>query len=261
MAAPTVLGATYAGYESGWQVLFDHKAGFGTKRVRIMQGPAKSLDAQIAVIQALYDCITLEPSVSPGSAVATLRITYGSSGTTVPVGELRQPVYALTPMRISVDLKARPILGATASLLPQIDAAIARGDIAKVEELVDGNELATRYARLAIAGVTSYEMTGFVLSVTRYYADAPSISSDYAEIGQVFAWSSISTDGKSIPASVEEPKYLLPSGSATGYEWRLVGVAPVVAKDTENVVSWTYEGLQQWAKWLYKGGSWEPAAL
>jgi len=99
------------------------------------------------------------------------------------------------------------------------------------------------------------------LTVTRYYASAPFLASDYAALNQVFAWGSISTDGKGIPYYVDEPKYLRPTGAAAGFEWRLVSVAPSLQDGEESVVSWIFVGRERYAKELYKGGSWEPAAL
>jgi hypothetical protein len=117
------------------------------------------------------------------------------------------------------------------------------------------------FAALWVAGVTSYEAPAFQLSVTRFYTNPPTISTDYATINKVFAWSAIRTDGKTIPSYVDEPRYVTDAGVATPFEWRLISVAPVVTRGQENVVTWIFIGRDKWAKKLYTGGTWEPEAL
>lgn len=256
MSSPVILGTE----ATGWRTVFDYATGTGGDRVRITMGPAKTADAQRAALLAAYAVQTLDVSVTPGSAVATIRITYGASGT-LPANERRWPVYSLYPSMVSIDLKAHPELTTIAAIMPAIDRIIATGDIASIATTYTGNVLALRYARLVLAGVTTYEAPAFTLSVTRYYATTPSLATDYASINKVFAWGSIRTDGKSIPASVDEPKYVNAAGTAVAYEWRLVSVAPVIQHGQANTVQWQFLGLERWAKWLYKGGTWEPNSL
>ena len=258
---PTILGS--GGSPTGWRMLFDYADGLNTaRRVRLLMGPAKSLDAASTAVQAAYACESVEPSVSAGSAVATLRVVYNTTAVaSLASGERRTPVYAITPQPIGVDLRAHVELSGIQRSMPKIEKYIEAGDIDGLKAEFGGNDLAMKFARLWVAGVNQFERAGFNLSVTRYYSTAPTLATDYAKINQVFAWASISTDGKAIPSSVDEPKYLLPSGAAQGFEWRLVSVAPTIQKGEENVVTWQFFGLESWAKWLYRGGTWEPGAL
>ena len=254
--APVILGSE----ATGWRTVFDYATGTDGDRVRVTMGPAKTSDTQRAALLAAYAVKSLDVSVSPGSAVATIRITYGASGT-LPANERRWPVYSLYPSMVSVDLKAHPQLATISAIMPLIDRIIATGDIASIATTYAGNVLALRYARMVLAGVTSYEAPSHILAVTRYYISAPSIATDYASINKVFAWGDISTDGKSIPAGVDEPKWVDAAGTARSYEWRLISVAPVVQRGEVNTVQWQFQGLERWAKWLYSGGTWEPASL
>ena len=257
MSSPVILGSE----ATGWRTLFDYaaEATSGT-RVRITMGPAKTLDTQRTALLAAYAVQTLDVSVSPGSAVATIRIAYGAAGT-LPLNERRWPVYAIQPSMVMVDLKAHPDLATIAADMPIVDRMIAEGRIAEISTAYAANDLALKYARLVLAGVSSYEAPAHVLTVTRYYKSTPSIASDYAAINKVFAWGSIQTDGKSIPSAVDEPKYVDAGGTARGYEWRLISVAPVVQRGEENTVQWQFQALERWSKWLYSGGTWEPASL
>jgi len=256
MAAPVQHGV------SGWNTLFDYAIGAdsGAGRVRVTMGPAKTIDTQRTALLAAYAVQTLDVSASAGSAVATIRITYGVAGT-LPLGERRWPVYSVFPNMCMIDLKAHPELATIGAEMPKIDRLIAEGRIDDISTIYAADALSLKYARLVLAGTTSYEAPAFSLAVTRYYTSAPSLSTDYATINQVFAWGSISTDGKAIPATIDEPKYINPTGSATGYEWRLVSIAPVVQRGEVNTVQWQFLGLERWSKWLYSGGTWEPASL
>lgn len=253
MSSPVILGA------SGWQTLFDYGVS-GGQRVRVTMGPATTIDTQVAALKAAYAVESFDVSVSPGSAAATVRITYGASGT-LPAGERRWPVYSLYPAMVSVDLKAHPELDTIAADMPKIDDLVAKGEIDAIKTTYAANALALKYARLVLAGVTTYEAPSHILAVTRHYSSAPSIASDYAAINTVFAWDDIKTDGKSIPSSISEPKYVDAAGTAHGYEWRLVFVAPVIQRGAENTVQWQFQAQERCAKWLYKGGTWEPESL
>ncbi len=258
---PTILGT--GGSPTGWRTLFDYADGLTpARRVRMMMGPASSIDAAMTAVRAALACETLDPSVSPGSAVASLRIVYNTALVSgLPAGERRYPIYELTPQMIGVKLQAHYQLTSIQKVMPKIEKYIAAGDIAGLKAEFAGNDLAIKYARLQIAGVETFEMAGFDLSVTRYYTNAPSLAADYAKINQVFAWSAITTDGQALPASLDEPKRLALTGAALGFEWRLVSVAPVIQRGEDNVVRWNFLGLESWAKWLYRGGTWEPDAL
>lgn len=255
MSSPVILGTE----ATGWRTVFDYATGTGGDRVRITMGPARTADTQRAALLAAYAVQTLDVSVSPGSAVATIRITYGASGT-LPANERRWPVYSLYPSMVSVDLKAHPWLDDIAGDMPEIDKLIAAGDRDGISAAYAGNAHALAYARLVLAGVTSYEIPSHILAVTRYYTSTPSIASDYASINKVFSWAGIKTDGKSI-SGLPEPKWVDTHGAARGYEWRLVSVAPVVQRGEPNTVQWQFQGLERWCKWLYSGGTWEPASL
>lgn len=256
MSSPVILGTE----ATGWRTVFDYATGTEGDRVRVTMGPAKTADSQRAALLAAYAVKSLDVSVSAGSAVATIRITYGASGT-LPANERRWPVYSLYPSMVSIDLKAHPELTTIAAIMPAIDRIIATGDIASIATTYVSNDLALKYARLVLAGVTTYEAPAFTLSVTRYYASTPSIATDYASINKVFTWATIQTDGKSISGALPEPKWVNAAGTAQGYEWRLVSVAPVIQRGQVNTVQWQFLGLERWAKWLYKGGTWEPASL
>jgi hypothetical protein len=254
---PTTIGTP------GWRTLFDYSTGAGDSvRVRVRQGPALSIDGDIAALRATLDVETLDPSVSPGSAVASIRCTYRTlpSGG-LALGERRSPTFAVTPSMDIVDLRAHPKVNSLSADIPVIERYIAAGDIAGLKTAYAGNANALAFAAFWVAGVSAFEAAAFQLTVTRYYTSAPSISADYAAINSVFAWSAIRTDGKAIPSYVDEPKYLRDTGAAVGFEWRLVSVAPVIERHTENVVTWIYIGREHWAKALYKGGTWEPTAL
>ncbi|MCK9468137.1 MAG: hypothetical protein M0Q49_01860 [Porticoccaceae bacterium] len=265
MATPTIIGSTGSGPEAGWQRLFDYQAGIADgSRVALYQGPVQSLDTVIATLAGTFaDIAAIEPSVSPGSAVATLRITYNAA-TEIASKEIRTPTVTITPLRVSVDLKGHQssALQGHAALLPEIDAAVRSGDIDKVKSLVESKPAAAMYAQLVVAGVQSYEAFGQSLSITRYYNKAPTLTSaDYANMGSVYLWSAIEAGGKSLPKSVAEPKYKIYGDIVKSYEWRLVGISPSIELRGASTVTWQWEGLQQWAAWLYPGGSWTPEAL
>lgn len=263
MSAPVIHGSPSTGSVAGWHTVFDYAEGTSDdRRVRVCMGPASSLDAQRATLIGELSIITLEPATSPGSAVATIRVTYNDkTGISIPVGETRYPVYSVYPTMACIDLKAHPQLSDLGGIMPAIDVLIASGEIDSISTEYAGNDLALKYARLMIAGVTSYEAPAFNLSVTRFYKSEPSLASDYASINKVFTWGTIKTDGKSIPSSVDEPQYVDAAGAAKAASWRLISVAPVVQRNETNTVQWQFLGLERWAKWLYHGGTWEPAAL
>jgi len=254
---PTTIGTP------GWRTLFDYSTGAGDSvRIRVRQGPALTLDSEIAALRAVLDVESLDPSVSPGSAVASIRCAYR----TIPdggfaLGERRSPVYALTPLLETVDLRAHPKVADLAADIPVIERYIAAGDISGLKTAYSGNANALAFAAFWVYGVTQYEACAFQLSVTRYYTSPPTISADYAAINSVFAWSAIRTDGKAIPSYVDEPKYLRDTGDPIGFEWRLESVAPLIQRRAENIVNWTFIGRERWARALYKGGTWDPPAL
>jgi hypothetical protein len=254
---PTIIGTP------GWRTLFDYSAGAGDSvRIRVRMGPASSIDTDIASLRATLDVDSIDPSVSPGSAVATIRCTYRSlPAGGLQLGERCSPVYAITPLMETVDLRAHPKVQSIAADIPVIERYIAAGDISGLTTEYSGNTNALAFAAFWVAGITQFEAVAFQLSVTRYYLSAPSISADYSAINSVFTWSQIRTDGKPIPSYVDEPKYLRDTGDPIGFSWRLVSVAPFIQRRSENVVTWTYIGREAWAKALYKGGTWEPAAL
>lgn len=254
---PKIIGTT------GWRTLFDYSAGAGDSvRIRVRMGPASSIDGEIAALRAALDVESLDPSVSVGSAVGSIRCTYRSfPDGGFALSERRSPVYAITPLRESLDLRSHVKAQSIAEEIPTIERYIAAGDLSGLKAKYAGNANALAFAAFWVAGVSVYEACAFQLSVTRYYTSAPTISADYAAINTVFAWAAIRTDGKAIPSYVEEPKYLRDTGDAIGFEWRLESVAPVIVKRAENVVSWTFLGRERWAKALYKGGTWEPTAL
>jgi hypothetical protein len=257
---PTIIGATSA--ITAWATVFDYPAGDSSGlRIRVRQGPATSLSTEIAALKAALDIETLDPSVSLGSALATIRTSYRTAGGVLPLNERRSPVYATTPMMEVVDIRAHPKSQPIAAEIPTIERYIASGDIAGLKAAYAGNASALYFAALWVAGVTSYEAPAFQLSVTRFYTNPPTIAADYATINKVFAWSAIRTDNKTIPSYVDEPKYVTAAGVATPFEWRLISVAPVVTRGQENVVTWIFIGRDKWAKELYNGGTWEPQAL
>jgi hypothetical protein len=256
---PTILGSV----ANGWRTVFDYSSGAGDSvRIRVSMGPYINLDSQIATLRAALDVQSLDPSVSPGSAIATIRCTYKS----IPdggfgLGERRSPVYAITPVMRMMDLRSHPYAQTLAADIPTIERYIADGDIVGLKTKYTGNANALGFAAHWVAGVTSYEQASFQLTITRYYTSPPSISADYTSINKVYAWAAIKTDGKGIPSYVDEPQYQTETGDAAGFEWRLVSVAPVIERHSENVVTWIYIGIYSWAKALYKGGSWVPTPL
>jgi len=256
---PTILGSE----PTGWRTLFDYASGTSaTLRIRVRQGPAKTLDAETAALKGALDVDAIDQSVSPGSAVATVRCTYGTAPAAgFELGERRAPAFALNQMMDVVDIRAHPKSQGIASAIPAIERYISQGDVAGLLAAYAGNVSALYFAALWVAGVSSYEAAAMQLTVTRYYASAPSLASDYAAINQVFSWAAIRTDGKAIPSYVDEPKYIRATGAAAGFEWRLLSVAPVIQRGEENVVVWTFVGRERYAKELYKGGSWDPQPL
>jgi len=256
---PTILGSV----ASGWRTVFDYSTGAGDSiRIRVRMGPYVGLDAEIASLRNTLDIQTLDPSVSVGSAVATIRCTYKS----IPdggfeLGERRSPTFAITPMQKVMDLRGHPYVQPIAANVPKIERYISQGDITGLKTEYSGDTASLAFAAYWVAGVTSYEEASFQLTITRYYTSAPTISADYAAINSVFAWSAIRTDGKAIPSYVDEPKYKTETGATASFEWRLVSVAPVIERRVDNVVTWIYLGCYSWAKSLYKGGTWVPTAL
>ena len=100
---PTIIGS------AGWRTVFDYSTGAGDSvRIRVRMGPYITLDGEIAALRAALDVQTLDPSVSPGSAIATIRCTYKSipSGG-LDLGERRSPTFAITPP-VPRPLPARP---------------------------------------------------------------------------------------------------------------------------------------------------------
>ncbi len=256
MAAPTVIG-------TGWTTVFDYPFGpAGTRRRRMRMGPYKTIDAEVASLRSSLDVEELDVSVTPGSAIATVTVTYaGGDAQNLPAGERRWPQIAIRPGMAQIDLKAHPQIETLGTDRKKIEDLINQGNIEEIKSAYSGNALALRYARILVAGVTSYEAPTVDLYITRYYHTAPSLSSDYAAINKVYSWGNLKTDGKSVSASISEPKWVDHNGTAKSYEWRLLSVSPQYQRGTDDVVQWIFQGLQRWAKWLYSGGSWEPPAL
>ncbi len=248
---------------AGWRIVHDYRMGTGTlQRVRHYAGPALSVDDMVAAIMAGLHVVSIEPSVTIGSAVATLRVVYVTIAMeTSYADERRPPQYQINPRMVTEDIRGHVAYESGSVPRMEIEKLISSGDIEALKTLVAGNEAADRLARLLVAGYKATEHCAFDLVCTRYYKSAPNISADFTLINKVYTWADIRTHGKAIPASVPEPKYVDHGGAARGFEWRLVGVAPVIQRNVENVVTWTFSGAEAWPKWLYSGGTWEPPAL
>lgn len=258
MSSYTIIGTP-------WRQLFDYPTGHDDERVRLYQGPANDLDAQVAAIKATLNWSSIDPSVSPGSAIASIRVTYDSPGDPLEPDERRHPLFELQTAMHLVDLKALYVLDPIAAEMPKIDDLLAQGHIDKIIAGYTGNELALRYARLRLAGVDTWPSPGQTLTVTRFYRSPPTLTSDYAKINTVTTWDNLKTHNKSISSRLTEPKWVYPdgtpTGTPTGYYWRLLDISPTLQRGQPNVVRWTFEGLPRYAKWLYPGGTWEPASL
>jgi PAT family beta-lactamase induction signal transducer AmpG len=76
------------------------------------------------------------------------------------------------------------------------------------------------------------------------------------------AWANIRTNGRAVPNTVTEPKWVDAAGASRGFEWRCTGISPVVQRGAaENTVHWQFHGLEAWAAWLYSGGTWVPGNI
>lgn len=245
---------------SSYQKLFDLPAGAGT-RVRTYQCATVDVDTLLSTFFDGLAVVDYEVSASPGSAIATVRITYEVISGSLVLGERRPPVYALTPQMVPVDLRAAPQFAGITKEIPIIEMMINSVRIGDIAAKYIGNADALKFARLLIAGITSYESPAFTLTVTRYYTTAPDLSTDYANINKVFTWATISTGGQTVPGSITEPKWVDPTGTAQAFSWRLTSVAPVIQRGQLNTVQWQFFGCQKWAKWLYSGGQYEPGDL
>jgi hypothetical protein len=249
---------------TGWTTQFDHPAGTATTlRTRVLTGPARYLAQAIASLETSLDIESLDPSVASGSAIASIRCTYRTINEgTIPEGERRMPLYTISPIAAAIDLRAHPALAGIQGEMPKIERFVSSGDIAGLAAAYAANALALQFARLWIAGVTSYERCGFILSVTRYYARLPNLAADYIAINKVFAWANIRTNGRAVPNTVTEPKWVDAAGASRGFEWRCTGISPVVQRGAaENTVQWQFHGLEAWAAWLYSGGTWVPGNI
>jgi hypothetical protein len=254
---PTIIGTT------GWRTLFDYSAGAGNSvRIRVSAGPASGIDGQITALRYALDVETLDTSVSPGSAVATIRCTYRTlPDGGLPLSERRSPTFAVTPLMKTMDIRGHKLFSTIPKEKSKIERYISAGDIDALKTAYAGNTTALLFAAFWADGTSAYEEAAFQLTITRYYTSAPTISADYAAINKVYAWADIKTDGKGMPSYVEEPKYKPETGDAVGFEWRLVSVAPVIERHTENIVTWVYIGCYKWASSLYSGGTGAPPAL
>ncbi len=258
-SAPVIRGAPAA---SNWTTVCDYPASRRGSRVLVTMGPVAEIGTRLATLKTTYAVESHDISVTPGSAVATIRVTYNPAPGVLPLNERRWPVYSLQPSMVQVALKAHPQLASVAVHFPAVDRLIAADDTQTIADDYADNPMVLRYARLVLAGVTTYEIPSHILSVTRYYASAPDLFDDFARINTVCAWGAIKTDGKPIPTSVPEPKFAAPhDGTPTGYEWRLLSVTPTLQRYEENVVQWQFQAYERFAKWFYRGGTWEPATL
>lgn len=265
---PTIRGTSSTGYPAGWNQLFDYQSGATVgSRIRLIMGPVSTIDAAILYLKTALNVADIEPSVSAGSAVASIRCTYSTStAITLVEGETRPPLFQITPLMETVDIRAHPKAQLAARYMPAIDRYLAAGDLDGLHTYITGiggdtATVAAYIARFLVAGVTHFEAAAISLTVTRYYDDPPTISSDYAAINKASTWAAISTDSKSIPSYVQEPKWIDYLGTAKSFEWRLISVSPTIQRGSDNIVTWTYIGRQYWAKELYSGGTWEPEAL
>lgn len=251
----------YGSSGTGWNQVFDYCAGIDTtRRVRVMMGPAQSIDTAMAALTTAVNVLTLDPSVSPGSAVATIRCTY--STVTLDAGgaavETRNPLVQITPLMETVDLRAHAKASDIAKHIPSIERFIAAGDIPGLKTYVNalGGTLATSakyFAALWVAGVTHFEAAAVSLSITKYYNKIPATVANYTDINKVVAFPG--------PSGVSEPKYVDRAGTTKSFEWRLVSVSPTIQRGGENLITWTYIGREAWVKELYSGGTWEPEPL
>lgn len=247
----------------GWRIVHDYRQNVSAvHRVRTYVGPVLSVDAMTAAIIAELQVVSIEPSLNVGSAMATLRVVYVTTSVEISYpDERRNPQYQIIPRMESHDMRAHVAFESGTVPRLEIEKLISSGEIEGLKNLVAGNEAADRLARLLVAGERAYERVAFDLVCTRYYKTAPNVSADLLAINTVYAWADIKTHGKAIPNSVPQPKYVDHAGETHAFEWRLVGVAPVIQKGVEDTISWTFSGKERWPKWLYTGGTWEPPAL
>lgn len=253
MSSYTIIGTP-------WQQLFDYPTGNDNERVRLYQGPANDLDAQVATIKATLNWSAIDPSVSPGSAIASIRVTYDSPGDPLAPDERRHPLFELQTAMQVVDIKAHHFFKPVGSDMVKIDELILTAPD-KIATIYAGNDLAIKYARIRFAGVDTWQYPGQILTVTRFYRSPPDLSADYTKINEVVTWANVKTHGKAISNRITEPKWVHPDGTSHSYEWRLLDISPSYQRSQPNVVRWTFEGLEYFAKWLHKGGTWEPASL
>lgn len=251
----------YGSEATGWRQVFDYSAGVDTTgRVRVMMGPAKTIDTAMAALQAAVTVIALDPSASPGSAVATIRCTYSTVASDAggAAVETRNPLVQITPLMETVDLRAHAKTKSIGRYIPTIEQFIAAGDMAGLKTYVNalGGTLTTSakyFAALWVAGVTHFEAAAISITITKYYNKVPATVANYTDLNKVVAFPG--------PDGVDEPKYVDLAGTVKSFEWRLVSVSPTIQRGGESIVTWTYIGREHWAKELYSGGTWEPEAL
>jgi len=265
----------------GWNV-WGRMPDFATKgTVLLMSGPKDSLNAVIAAVTSLNGFSSYDPSVSEGSAKASLRVLYDVASISMnvpPAGDRRFPTVSLTPSVVTADVCAHPYFKGIAPSIRVIERMLQLGKITPPSKLptgespgdyllgqfTDPNGKERKLAALLSAGVRQYEVFGLNLTVTRHYYPTSTINNaaDFTALNKVFAWGNISCGGfKPSIAAAAEPKAVLPNESGTfmptSLEWRCTGVGAVIQRQSESTVTWTFQGAEKWLALFYSGGSGE----
>jgi hypothetical protein len=241
----------------------------------IYKGPYSQLSTAYSYLFNTVQARSITPSVSDGSAVASITLirgpstwTYGSS----PLdGEVKEPTFEVYPVTQTLDIRTMFLVsGASAEEIQKIDNAIRDGTIADLD--VSGFFTATQKYRIwRMHGVEQFERTSFNLRVQRYFANITrtplAFATDYDNVQKVFTWSAIRTLGQGLPSFVKEPKTTgrwngdqelhTSNFSSASLSWKLSNLGVQYQGKWISLV-WDFQGAHAWGADFYDGGTWVP---
>jgi hypothetical protein len=241
----------------------------------IYKGPYSQLSTAYSYLFGTVKARSITPSVSDGSAVATITVVRGPAiwtyGAVPRDGEVREPTYEVYPVTQTLDIRTMFLVsGASPEEIQKIDNAIRDGTIADLD--VSGFfDASQKYRIWRMHGVDQFERTSFNLRVQRHFANITyvptSLSADYANVQTVFTWTEIRTLGDMLPSYVIEPKSTgrwnghqetyTSAFSSASLSWKLVNLGVQHQGQWTSIV-WDFQGAHAWGADFYAAGTWVP---
>jgi hypothetical protein len=241
----------------------------------VYKGPYSQLSTAYTYLYTNVRARSITPSVSDGSAVASITVIRGPTtwtfGTSPLDGEVKEPTFEVYPVTQTLDIRTMFLVsGASPNEIQKVDNAIRDGTIADLD-VSDFFEATQKYRIWRMHGVEQFERTSFNLRVQRYFSNITrmpaAFATDYDNVQKVFTWSDIKTLGEALPAYVKEPKstgrwngdqeIYTSDFSSASLSWKLSNLGVQYQGSLISLV-WDFQGAHSWGSDFYSGGTWVP---